>query len=62
MTDEEVCVSERQVPQKWFDDFNSECDGEERQRLRDWGCPIDEWHKILDDRTVVLVGYQENKI
>lgn len=62
MTDEEVCVSDGHVSQEWFDDFNQQCDREERQTLRDWGCPIDDWHKLLEDRTVVLVGYQENKV
>ena len=48
-----------QVSQEWFDSFNRECEREERELLRSLGVPIDKWVQELEERTVVLVGYQE---
>lgn len=49
----------QEVPQKWFDDFNQQCEVEERELLRSLGCPIDRWIQELEGRTVILVKHQE---
>lgn len=49
----------QQVPQQWFDEFNQQCEVEEREWLRSLGVPIDKWIQELEDRTVILVKNQE---